>query len=231
MGPGDTWAITYQAYKTKMDSKIRIIVADDHAAVREGIRIWLERDPQIEIVATAVDTESLADRINRFPCEVVISDIGMRGINGESNAIAFLRRFLRQAQRPRVIIITTIAQPQMLTGLLALGVEGLVDKRDCMEALSQAVTEVIHGGRFVSKHAGELLGNELVTTCGRAGVLSAREWQVFQLYASGLSLLSIAQRLKRSVKTIGTQKRSAMRKLGLKSETELVEYLRQIGLT
>jgi len=213
-----------------MDSKIRIIVADDHAAVREGIRIWLERDPRVNVVATAVDTESLADRIDNFPCDVVISDIGMRGINGENNAIAFLRRFLRQVQRPRVIIVTMIAQPQMLTGLLELGVDGLVDKRDCMDALNQAVIEVIDGGRFVSKHAGALLGNELVNTGGRAGVLSAREWQVFQLYASGLSLLSIAQRLKRSVKTIDTQKRSAMRKLGLKNETELIDYLRQIGL-
>ena len=123
-----------------------------------------------------------------------------------------------------------IAQPQMLTGLLELGVDGLVDKRDCMEALNRAVIEVIDGGRFVSKHAGAVLGNGLVNTGGRAGVLSSREWQVFQLYASGLSLLSIAQRLKRSVKTIGTQKRSAMRKLGLRSEAELIDYLRQIGL-
>jgi len=66
-----------------MDSKIRIIVADDHAVVREGIRIWLERDPRVEVVATAADTQSLADQIDNFPCEVVISDIGMRGINGE----------------------------------------------------------------------------------------------------------------------------------------------------
>jgi two-component system, NarL family, captular synthesis response regulator RcsB len=110
-----------------MDSTIRIIVADDHAVVREGIRIWLERDPQVKVVATAVDTESLADRIDLFPCEVVISDIGMRGINGESNAIAFLRRFLKQIPRPRVIVVTMIAQPQMLAGLLEIGVDGLVD--------------------------------------------------------------------------------------------------------
>ncbi|QIE22344.1 Transcriptional regulatory protein RcsB [Caballeronia sp. SBC1] len=213
-----------------MDSKIRIIVADDHAVVREGIRIWLERDPRVEVVATADDTESLADRIDSFPCDVVISDIGMRGINGENNAIAFLRRFLRQPQRPRVIIVTMIAQPQMLAGLLDLGVDGLVDKRDCMDALNQAVIEVIDGGRFVSTHAGALLGNEMVNVTGRAGVLSAREWEVLQLYASGLSLISIAQRLARSVKTIGTQKRSAMRKLGLRSELELIDYLRQIGL-
>jgi two-component system capsular synthesis response regulator RcsB len=99
-----------------------------------------------------------------------------------------------------------------------------------MEALNRAVIEVIDGGRFVSKHAGALLGNELVNVTGRAGVLSARVWEVFQLYASGLSLISIAQRLERSVKTIGTQMRSAMRKLGLRSEIELIDYLRQIGL-
>ncbi|CAH2786264.1 MAG: Response regulator containing a CheY-like receiver domain and an HTH DNA-binding domain [uncultured Caballeronia sp.] len=213
-----------------MDSKIRIIVVDDHTVVREGIRIWLERDPRVKVVATAVDTESLADRTDRFPCDVVISDIGMRGINGENNVIAFLKRFLRQMERPRVIIVTMIAQSQMLTGLLELGVDGLIDKRDCMEALNQAVIEVMDGVRFVSKHAGTLLGNELVHANGRAGVLSAREWEVFQLYASGLSLISIAQRLGRSVKTIGTQRRNAMRKLGLRTELELLDYLRQIGL-
>jgi two-component system, NarL family, captular synthesis response regulator RcsB len=213
-----------------MDSKIRIIVADDHSAVREGIRIWLERDQRVKVVATAVDTESLADCIDRFACEVVISDIGMPGINGENNAIAFLRRVLKQVPRPRVIIVTMIAQPQMLAGLLELGVDGLVDKRDCMEALNQAIVEVVDGGRFVSLHAGALLGNELTKASGRAGVLSAREWEVFQLYASGLSLISIAQRMERSVKTIGTQRRNAMRKLGLRNESELLDYLRQIGL-
>jgi two-component system capsular synthesis response regulator RcsB len=213
-----------------MDSKIRIIVADDHAVVREGIGIWLGRDPRIEVVAKAADTESLADRINRFPCDVVISDIGMPGINGESNAIAFLRRFLRQVKRPRLIVVTMIAQPQMLAGLLELGADGLVDKRDRLESLDEAVVAVIGGERFVSKHSGELLGNDLANKPGRAGVLSAREWEVFQMYASGLPLIGIAERLGRSVKTIGTQRRNAMRKLGLANEAELLDYLRQIGL-
>jgi len=65
----------------------------------------------------------------------------------------------------------------------------------------------------------------------RAGVLSAREWQIFQLYASGIPVKDIAHRLGRSSKTIGTQKRSGMRKLGLDSEWDLIAYLQQIGLT
>ncbi|WP_346730348.1 response regulator transcription factor [Caballeronia sp. dw_276] len=212
------------------DSNVRIILADDHAAVREGIGNWLRRDPRVEVVATAIDTESLADRIDRFPCDIVISDIGMPGISGESNAIAFLRRFLRQPERPRLIVVTMIAQAQMLAGLLELGVDGIVDKRDCMDSLSEAVVAVIGGGCFVSTHAQALLKSHFNDIPSQAGVLSAREWEVFQLYASGKSLNGISEHLGRSVKTIGTQRRNAMRKLGLENETQLLNYLRQIGL-
>lgn len=213
-----------------MDSKIRIILADDHVVVRAGIGMWLQRDSRVEVVATASDTRSLADGIDRFPCDIVISDIGMRGIDGESNAIAFLRRFLRQPERPRLIIVTMIAQPQMLAGLLELGADGIVDKRDRMESLNEAVVAVIRGECYVSEHAQALLKSHIDDKPSQAGVLSAREWEVFQLYAGGKSLVGIAEHLGRSVKTIGTQRRNAMRKLGLETETQLLTYLRQIGL-
>jgi two-component system capsular synthesis response regulator RcsB len=213
-----------------VDSKIRIILADDHVVVRAGIGMWLRRDSRVEVVATASDTRSLADGIDRFPCDIVISDIGMRGIDGESNAIAFLRRFLRQPERPRLIIVTMIAQPQMLAGLLELGADGIVDKRDRMESLNEAVVAVIRGECYVSEHAQALLKSHIDHKPSQAGVLSAREWEVFQLYAGGKSLVGIAEHLGRSVKTIGTQRRNAMRKLGLETETQLLTYLRQIGL-
>jgi two-component system capsular synthesis response regulator RcsB len=214
-----------------VDSKIRIILADDHAAVREGISAWLQCDPRVEVVATAGDTECLADLIGRFPCDIVISDIGMRGIDGKSNAIAFLRSFLGQPERARLIVVTMIAQPQMLAGLLELGADGLLDKRDCIESLNEAMAAVIRGECFVSKHVEALLKSHAGNKPGRAGVLSAREWEVFQLYAAGKSLIGIAEHLGRSVKTIGTQRRNAMRKLGLETETQLLNYLRQIGLS
>jgi two-component system, NarL family, captular synthesis response regulator RcsB len=212
-----------------MAQRIRIIVADDHAVVREGIRLWLENNAHIEVVATAVDAQSLADHIDHFECDVVVSDIGMRGMNGESNSIAFLRRLLRQAPRPRVVVVTMIAHRQMLAGLLDLGVEGVVDKRDGMQSLSAAVMAVTRGERFVSNHASEVLG-DVTDGPNRAGVLSPREWEVFQLYASGLPVASIAQLLGRSNKTVATQKRSALRKLALENEADLLGYLRQIGL-
>lgn len=212
-----------------MTQRIRIIVADDHAVVREGIRLWLENDAHIEVVATAIDARSLADRIDRFECDVVVTDVGMRGMHGEGDSIAFLRWLLGQAPRPRVVVVTMIAHRQMLAGLLDLGVEGVVDKRDGMQSLSAAVMAVTRGERFVSGHASDVLG-KVTEGPYRAGALSAREWEVFQLYASGLPLSSIADQLGRSSKTVATQKRSALRKLALENEADLLDYLRQIGL-
>jgi two-component system, NarL family, captular synthesis response regulator RcsB len=214
-----------------MNTKTRVVVADDHPAVRRGICVWLERDLDIEVVATAADSHSLAELIDRIACDVVISDIGMRGMNGESNSIAFLRRLARRAPRPRIVVVTMIAQRQMAAGLLQLGVDGIVDKRDGMPSLSRAVRAVMNGERFVSSQVSETLGDRLFDMPARAGVLSACEWQVLQLYAAGLAVPLIARRLGRSSKTIGTQKRNGMRKLGLASEAELIAYLQQIGLT
>lgn len=214
-----------------MHIKTRIVVADDHPAVREGICVWLGGEAGIEVVATAADSQSLADSIERVACDVVVSDIGMRGVNGESNAIALLRRLSRRTPRPRIVVLTMIAQRQLAAGLLQLGIDGVVDKRDGMPSLSGAIRAVTAGERFVSARVSETLGDHPLDLPARAGVLSACEWQVLQLYASGLPVPHIARRLGRSGKTIGTQKRNGMRKLGLASETELIAYLRQIGLT
>ncbi|KQR79769.1 LuxR family transcriptional regulator [Burkholderia sp. Leaf177] len=214
----------------QVESNIRIILADDHAVVREGITSWLHRDSRVEVVATAIDTQSLADRIAHVPCDVVISDIAMPGINGESNAIGFLRQFLRQPERPRLIVLTMVAQARMFAGLLELGADGLVDKRDCMDSLNAAVAAVIDGDCFVSHHVETLLKSHPDDTPGQPGVLSPREWDVLQLYAGGKTLAGIAEHLGRSVKTISTQRRNALRKLGVETETQLMNYLRQIGL-
>jgi two-component system capsular synthesis response regulator RcsB len=153
----------------------------------------------------------------------------MRGMSGESDSIAFLRRLLKQVPRPRIVVVTMIAHRYILAGLLDLGVEAVVDKRDGMESLSTAIGTVTRGGRFVSDHAANVLG-KFTEGPGRAGVLSAREWEVFQLYASGLPVAVIAERLGRSSKTIAAQKRHAIRKLALENGADLLDYLRQIGL-
>jgi two-component system, NarL family, captular synthesis response regulator RcsB len=213
-----------------MTHKLRVIVADDHHCVRAGIRYLLQDSANIEIVGEAADTRGLAELLDTCACEVVVSDIGMPGIDGASNSVSFLRRLLRGGPRPSVIVLTMICHPHMLAGLLHIGVTGIVNKRDTATSLVDAIEAVAAGQVHLSEHARIAIEAADPAPQLRAGVLSAREWEVFQLYVQGMAVGRIAARLQRSGKTISTQKRSAMRKLGLETDAELIDYARQIGL-
>lgn len=214
-----------------MTQKIRVIVADDHACVRLGVIRLLQAVPHVEIVGEASDTETLADLLDAHACDVVVSDIGMPGIHGGNNAVSFLRRLLRVRPYPCVVVLTMICHAHMLSGLLHIGVAGIVDKRDTTTALIDAINAVVAGDIYLSDQARIAIEAAETPPQPRMGVLSAREWEVFQLYVQGFAVYEIAARLQRSGKTISTQKRSAMRKLGLETENDLIEYARQIGLT
>lgn len=213
-----------------MKQIIRVIVADDHACVRAGVVQLLEAVPSIAVVGQAPDTQTLAELLDSHACDVVVSDVGMPGIHGGSNAVSFLRRLLRHRPHPRVVVLTMIRHAHMLNGLLQIGVTGVVDKRDTVDALTDAVESAAAGRVYLSDCARAAIELADAPSQPRAGMLSAREWEVFQLYVQGLALYEIAARLQRSGKTISTQKRSAMRKLGLTTESDLIDYARQIGL-
>lgn len=213
-----------------MTNKIRVVVADDHHCVRAGVRYLLRHRPNIELVGEATDTYGLAGLLDNHTCDVVVSDIGMPGLDGASNAVSFLRRVVRGGPHPRVIVLTMISHSPMLAGLLHMGVGGIVNKRDTAGALIDAIESVVAGRVYLSQQARIAIEAADPAPPSRAHVLSAREWEVFQLYVQGMAVSRIAARLQRSGKTISTQKRSAMRKLGLETDSELIEYARQIGL-
>ncbi|WP_105510916.1 response regulator transcription factor [Paraburkholderia sp. BL21I4N1] len=214
-----------------MTRKIRVIVADDHDCVRVGVRRLLSAASHIEIVGEAADTYGLAELIDTCACDVVVSDISMPGIDGGSNAVSFLRRLLRGRPHPCIVVLTMICHAHMLSGLLHIGVGAIVDKRDVAAALIDAIEAGMAGRVYLSEQARTAMEAADTPVQLRAGILSAREWEVFQLYVQGLAVHEIAVRLQRSGKTISTQKRSAMRKLGLETEADLIDYARQIGLT
>ncbi|SAL27341.1 LuxR family transcriptional regulator [Caballeronia peredens] len=208
----------------------RAIVADDHPIVIRGIKDLLEREGLMQVVATARDTSELAEALDSTPCDYIFSDIGMRGMDGESSSIGFLKRLTWRPARPKIIVLTMISQPRMLAGLVQLGLDGVIDKRDGLGCLAQAIALAETGGCFLSPCVVEAVRQLPAASPARAGVLSRREWEVFQLYARGLLVHEIAAHFGRSRKTIATQRRSGMRKLGLETEAELVEFLRQLGL-
>ncbi|SIT36096.1 Two component transcriptional regulator, LuxR family [Paraburkholderia ribeironis] len=213
-----------------MTHKIRVIVADDHECVRAGVRHLLQERTNMEIVGEAADTHGLAELLDAHACDVVVSDVGMPGIDGGSNAVPFLRRLLRRRSHPYVVVLTMVCHGHMLSGLRNIGVTGIVDKREAAATLIDAIVTVCTGRVHLSDQVRVALDAVDPTSQFQASALSAREWEVFQLYVQGLAVHEIAQRLQRSAKTISTQKRSAMRKLGLETEADLIDYARKIGL-
>ena len=214
-----------------MKETIRVIVADDHSCVRRGVRCLLAKPSHISVVGEAASSQALAELLDSCPCDVIVSDIGMPGMNGEGSAVSLLSRVLREGPRPPVVVLTMIRHARTLTGLLHLGVAAIVDKRDVVGSLTEAIDSAFAGEIYLSARAREVLGEADRMPRVKVGVLSAREWEVFQQYAHGMTITQIAQRLDRSSKTISTQKLSAMRKLGLETEAEVADYARQIGLT
>ncbi|RKT26007.1 LuxR family two component transcriptional regulator [Paraburkholderia sp. RAU2J] len=223
-------AVSVDKDNKKMTHKIRVIVADDHECIRVGVKYLLQARPNIEVVGEAADTHGLAVLLDACACDVVVSDIAMPGIDGSSNAVPFLRRLLRRRPHPHVVALTMIGNGHLLSGLQSIGVSGIIDKRDAAQTLVDAIAVVVSGRVHLSEQVRVALNAAERAPHLYANALSARQWEVFQLYAQGLAVHEIAERLQRSGKTISTQKRSAMRKLGLETEDDLVEYARQIGV-
>jgi len=151
--------LSTRTHKKNMNQTIRIIVADDHSSVRLGVSKLLESIPHMLVVGVASDTLALAELLDTCPCDLIVSDIGMPGIDGESNAILFLRRTLRFMPQVPIVILTMIHQTRTLAGLLHMGAAGIVDKRDAAASLVTAIEAAHAGRRYLSRHVREALGD------------------------------------------------------------------------
>ncbi|MCP3709064.1 response regulator transcription factor [Paraburkholderia sp. CNPSo 3274] len=209
---------------------LRVIVADDHACVRLGVASLLHATGRGLVVGEAGNTLALATQLDTTDCDVVISDLCMPGLDGEYGSLTLLRRLAQTRGTPAVVVLSMVSMPRVLTGLMHHGLNVIVDKRDVAHDLLLAVDAARARTPFLSDHARETLARAGAACAPCLGVPSAREWELFQLYAQGMSVCQIAQRFQRSGKTISAQKRSTMRKLGLVTERDLSDFARQIGL-
>jgi two-component system capsular synthesis response regulator RcsB len=210
---------------------LRVIVADDHACIRLGVASLLHATGRGLVVGEASNTLALATQLDMTDCDVVISDLCMPGLDGEYGSLTLLRRLAQTRGAPAIVVLSMMSTPRVLTGLMHYGLNVIVDKRDVAHDLLLAVAAARERTQFLSSHARETLARTGAACAPCSGVPSAREWEVFQLYAQGMSVRQIAQRFQRSNKTISAQKRSTMRKLGLVTERDLIDFAMQVGLT
>lgn len=201
---------------------IRVLVAEDHTIVREGIKQLIGMARDMQVVGEAGNGEQLMDVLRQTPCDVVLLDISMPGVNG-LEAIPRIRALL---QPPAVLMLSMHDEAQMAARALKVGAAGYATKDSDPALLLTAIRKVASGGRYIDAELADRMVFEVGLTDSRPphALLSEREFSVFERLVQGEGVNEIAQHLAISSKTVSTHKARLMEKMGAHSVAELVKY-------
>jgi DNA-binding NarL/FixJ family response regulator len=210
----------------------RILLVEDHAIVREGLRSLLEKQPDMEVVGEAEDGRKALELVKELSPEIVIMDITMPNLNGVEATCYITREFAEI----RVIALSIHSNRRYVTDMLKAGASGYVLKECLFDELVQAIQAVAAGGSYLSPRVtGDVIDGLIkrMATYAESQLsnLSRREREVLQLVAEGRSTKEIALVLHVSTKTIEANRRQIMEKLDIHTVAELTKYAVREGLT
>lgn len=215
-----------------MSDQIRVVLVDDHAIVRTGLKAVLARAPDINVVGEAADGEEALAVVERLDPDVVVMDVSMPKLDGTEATRALTAR----GPRPRVLVLTMHIEEEYLIPLLEAGAAGYLVKSIADRELVDAVRAVAAGDMYVRPTAARVLARELTRKDPQAEdrahyeKLTARERDVLRLTAQGFSAPEIGKRLFISPKTVDTYKQRIGEKLGLSHRAEYVSFALRLGL-
>jgi two-component system, NarL family, invasion response regulator UvrY len=202
---------------------IRILIADDHAILRAGLKHLLSDASDIVVAGEAGSGNDALALVRELPCDLIVLDMSMPGRSG----IELIR--LIKAERPKLPILILSMHKEDIFAVRALraGAAGYLCKDNAESQLEAAIRKVAGGGLYINQAVAEKLAQEMVG--GNTAVLphtqlSDREYQVFRDIAAGVGVTEIGQRLSLSVKTVSTHKARIMQKMGFANTAELVQY-------
>ena len=204
---------------------LRILLADDHVVVRHGLKLLIDDQPDMTVIAEAGDGDTAVQRAVQLQPDVIVMDISMPGMNG-----LVATRKLRQLRPDAAIVtLTRHTDDAYLQELLRAGVSGYVLKQSAPTELLQAIRAAAAGRQYLdsaltARVTAAFLGTPHKRKAQPAAPVSERESEVLRLIASGYSNKEIASRLSLSVKTVEAHKANAMRKLDLTGRIDIVKY-------
>jgi DNA-binding NarL/FixJ family response regulator len=204
---------------------LRILLADDHVTVRHGLKLLIDGQPDMAVVAEASDGATALALAETSRPDVVVMDISMPGMNG----LVATRRFKQQHPHVAIVMLTRHGDDAYLQELLRAGASGYVLKQSAPQELLQAIRAAASGGQYLdatltARVTAGFLAREGKRVNKTAGTISEREAEVLRLIASGYSNKEIAAQLSLSVKTVEAHKANAMRKLDLTGRIDIVKY-------
>ncbi len=201
---------------------IRIIIADDHALIREGLRKVFSREKDIELVATAKDASEAAQLCAKHDVDVFIVDFNMPGRSG----LELIARLKTLRPKLAVLVLSMMPERDVAVRAFKVGAAGFVSKESASDEIVNAVRKVATGARYVSPAVAEQLAQNLDANTHDVAhdALSDRELQVVRLIASGKRTREISEQLSLSISTIATYRRRIAEKLNLRSDVEITRY-------
>lgn len=205
---------------------LRLLLADDHAIMREGLKQLLALAPDITVVGEAEDGQQVFDRVREGEIDLLMLDLNMPGPSGED----MVARLRMRHPALRVLVLSMHKEPQIAQRVLRAGADGYITKDQHPEVLFQAIRKVAAGGRFIDPDLAEKMVFGASTGGAAHELLTDRELQVLRMIAKGLRVNDIADQLFISNKTVSTHKARLMEKIGATSTAELVRYALAHGL-
>lgn len=203
-------------------NNMNVIIADDHPIVLFGIRKSLEQIEWVNVVGEFEDSTALINNLPKLDAHVLITDLSMPG-DKYGDGITLIKYIKRHFPSLSIIVLTMNNNPAILSAVLDLDIEGIVLKQGAPTALQK-------GKKFTPESVSRLL--EKISAGGYGDKrLSPKESEVLRLFAEGFLVTEIAKKLNRSIKTISSQKKSAMMKLGVENDIALLNYLSSVTLS
>ena len=212
--------------------RIRVLLADDHMIVREGLRALLEAEEDIEVVGEAENGRQAVQLIKRLRPDVIVMDIAMPLLNG----LEVTRRIVKEVPATRVLILSAHGDDEYIRQAVLLGAAGYLVKQTSADVLGRAIREIQKGNPFFSPSiAKRLPGLSSESPDGRGAIpkkagLSSREVEVLQLIAEGKANKQVARELGISIKTVEKHRQHLMSKLDLHDTAGLTRYAIAAGI-
>jgi DNA-binding NarL/FixJ family response regulator len=207
-------------------SKIRVLITDDHAMFRQGVRTLLAAEPDLEIAGEARDAAEAVNLSRQNRPDVVLMDIGMTGMS----SFEATRVIRKERPETRVVFLSMYDDDEYLAECVSIGASGYILKESPAEQLLTAIREVHRGGSYLSPRLLTRLVDDLRTQGRepvrqpRFGTLTKREREILKMLAEGQSVKEIATAFELSVKTVEAHKFNLMRKLDIHNKAQLVQY-------
>lgn len=207
---------------------IRVLIADDHTIVREGLRQLLEAAGDFEVVGDAADATQAIQLARRVDFDVAVLDVSMPGRSG----IELVKQMRAERPRARILMLSMHEQHEYAVRAIRAGASGYLTKDSASRELATALRKIAAGGAYITAEVAEQLALGAMPEAEAAphSVLSDREFQVLRSLVSGNTVSEIAESLNLSVKTVSTHKARLMQKIGVENNGELFRYAMRHGL-